>query len=158
VQTRRRIRRRRRRRASARRTPWRCPSPRTSRAPIDLPPPSPGGVGTYSVTIANTCLHCTVRDVHISCGDRVRPGAARRRPRRLPPRGRRRLPRPGRRRRPGPRRVRLLPLLQLVPVPPPRRLGRLRLAAIASRSLGRGRRRRERARVHRYMHATVPGK
>jgi len=35
----------------------------------DLPPPSPGGVGTYSVTIANTCLHCTVRDVHISCGE-----------------------------------------------------------------------------------------
>ena len=26
-------------------------------------------MGTYSVTIANTCLHCTVRDVHISCGE-----------------------------------------------------------------------------------------
>ena len=29
----------------------------------------PGGVPCYSVTITNTCLSCTVRDLHVSCGE-----------------------------------------------------------------------------------------
>ncbi|KAG0537468.1 hypothetical protein BDA96_03G150900 [Sorghum bicolor] len=29
----------------------------------------PNGVPSYSVTITNTCLDCTVRDVHVSCGE-----------------------------------------------------------------------------------------
>lgn len=122
----------------------------------DLPPPSPARRGHILRHHRQhlPALH-GARRPHLM--RRVRPGAAHRRSGRLPPRGRRRLPRQGRRR-PGPRRVRLLPLLQLVPVPPPRRLGLLQLATIASGSLGRGRRRRARARVHGYMHATVPGK
>ncbi|CAL4923867.1 unnamed protein product [Urochloa decumbens] len=29
----------------------------------------PSGIPSYSVTITNTCLDCTVRDVHVSCGE-----------------------------------------------------------------------------------------
>jgi len=29
----------------------------------------PGGVPCYSVKITNTCLSCTVRDIHVSCGE-----------------------------------------------------------------------------------------
>uniref|UniRef100_K4AMF4 TPD1 protein n=1 Tax=Setaria italica TaxID=4555 RepID=K4AMF4_SETIT len=29
----------------------------------------PNGIPSYSVTITNTCLDCTVRDVHVSCGE-----------------------------------------------------------------------------------------
>ncbi|CAL4940659.1 unnamed protein product [Urochloa decumbens] len=29
----------------------------------------PSGIPSYSVTITNTCLGCTVRDVHVSCGE-----------------------------------------------------------------------------------------
>ncbi|XP_062201477.1 TPD1 protein homolog 1B-like [Phragmites australis] len=31
--------------------------------------PLPNGIPSYSVTITNTCLGCTVRDVHVSCGE-----------------------------------------------------------------------------------------
>ena len=31
--------------------------------------PLPSGIPSYSVTITNTCLDCTVRDVHVSCGE-----------------------------------------------------------------------------------------
>ncbi|PAN48434.1 hypothetical protein PAHAL_9G381800 [Panicum hallii] len=31
--------------------------------------PLPNGIPTYSVAITNTCLDCTVRDVHVSCGE-----------------------------------------------------------------------------------------
>ncbi|CAN6324538.1 unnamed protein product [Urochloa humidicola] len=29
----------------------------------------PSGIPSYNVTITNTCLDCTVRDVHVSCGE-----------------------------------------------------------------------------------------
>ncbi|OEL17872.1 TPD1 protein-like protein 1B [Dichanthelium oligosanthes] len=29
----------------------------------------PNGIPCYSVTVTNTCLACTVRDVHVSCGN-----------------------------------------------------------------------------------------
>ncbi|CAN6300108.1 unnamed protein product [Urochloa humidicola] len=29
----------------------------------------PSGIPSYSVTITNACLDCTVRDVHVSCGE-----------------------------------------------------------------------------------------
>ncbi|RLN43373.1 hypothetical protein C2845_PM01G21750 [Panicum miliaceum] len=31
--------------------------------------PLPSGIPSYSVSITNTCLDCTVRDVHVSCGE-----------------------------------------------------------------------------------------
>ncbi|KAK3140857.1 hypothetical protein QOZ80_5AG0406790 [Eleusine coracana subsp. coracana] len=31
--------------------------------------PMPNGIPSYAVTITNTCLGCTVRDVHVACGE-----------------------------------------------------------------------------------------